>query len=172
MGGIVTVLLGRRPEALIFAGSLFWALALTGLPLAGRPAPLVSTVLAFVGTHALRRWRRTKELAGGGASVPESSAAGQGPRPMDHTPLFLVGWLAWACGLGGTAILLLAWMGRLQMFPALDAALASTQIGAAAGLTLVLGSELARTGRRLVLVPLGMSIASLSVLFWWFVLSA
>jgi hypothetical protein len=166
VGGVVTLVLGRRPESLLFCGSLLWALALTGLPLAGRPAPLVSTALAFAGTRALYSWRKTQVHGRRGQSV------GSGHHTAGRTPSFLVGALAWTCGLGGAAVLFLVWTGRLQMFPALDGALASTQIGAAAGLTAAAGGATATWARRLVLLPLGLSIFSLSVLFWWFVLSA
>lgn len=169
VGGMVIIAIGNRPQALLFAGSLLWALALTGLPLAGRPAPLLSTVLAFAGTRAYRDWRK--------ATATQSKAtvlgpAGQGAVTGAEDASAIISWVAWLCGLGGTAVLALAWLGRIQIFPALDASLATVQLGAAAGLASALEHGIAREGRRLVLLPLGLSIVSLGVLFWWFVLAA
>lgn len=161
---------GDRPHALLFTGSLLWVLALTGLPLAGRPAPLLSTVLAFAGTRAYREWRRAARAAQAARTAhPARRAAGR--TALQGRPSPLIGWLAWLGGLGGSALLLLTWLGRVQIFPALDAALATVQLGAAGGLTSALEQGIAHSSRRLVLLPLGLSLVSLSVLFWWFVLA-
>jgi len=163
VGGLIILSVGERPEGLLFAGSLLWAIALTGLPLAGRPAPLLSSVLAFAGTRAYRGWRKTRQT--------ERTRPPAEPVPVYAGRLPLIAWIAWFGGLGGSAVLLMTWLGRVQMFPALDAALASVQLGAAAGLTVALGYGLSGVARRLVLLPLGLSLASMSVLFWWFVLA-
>lgn len=180
-------------RGLLLTGNTLWLLALTGLPIAGRPAPLLSTMLAFAGTRAYRAWSAQRraapaETAPGeitaGETAPDETATGhQGPPPAAGPPPpaagprpvrrpvgagLLLGLLTWAGGLVGAVALSGTWMGRFQIFPGLDVALTASQIGSAAGLTAVIDSPRSRLA---VLVPLGLSIVSLSMLFWLFFLA-
>jgi hypothetical protein len=80
----------------------------------------------------------------------------------------VLGGLAWVGGIVGAVALSGTWVGRFQIFPGLDVALTGSQVGSAAGLTAAIDSPRSRLA---VLVPLGLSIVSLSMLFWLFFLA-
>lgn len=179
VAGIAAFALQGDRRGLLLTSVTLWLLALTGLPIAGRPAPLLSTILAFAGTRAYRVWsdqRRSAPVAtvheediAHEETVHEQAAQAGSARGGRRVSTGLVlGGLAWAGGIVGAVALSGTWMGRFQIFPGLDVALTGGQIGTAAGLTAAIDSPRSRLA---VLVPLGLSIISLSMLFWLFFLA-
>ncbi len=181
--GLMSFILRGDRRGMLLVGCTLWLLALTGLPIAGRPVPLLSTALAFAGTRALHEWsaqRRAARLETAHDEVDEGKREGedktQGERAVSSlrpsrrevSAGMVLGLLAWTGGLVGAVTLTGTWTGQFQIFPGLDIALAGAQLGTAAGLAAAIDSP---RSRLVALVPLGLSLISLGMLFWLFFLS-
>ncbi|MDP2872256.1 MAG: hypothetical protein Q8P31_06950 [Bacillota bacterium] len=190
--GLMSFILRGDRRGMLLVGCTLWLLALTGLPIAGRPVPLLSTALAFAGTRALHEWsaqRRAARLETAHDEVDEGKREGEDktqgecavrtgrtrrppsslrPSRRGVSAGLVLGLLAWTGGLVGAVTLTGTWTGQFQIFPGLDIALAGAQLGTAAGLAAAIDSP---RSRLVALVPLGLSLISLGMLFWLFFLS-
>jgi hypothetical protein len=163
VGGLAAFVIQDDRRSMLLTAASLWLLAVTGLPIAGRPAPLLSTALAFAGTKAYRGWsaHRREDRADTGLDEPPQ-------QPGRVSAGLLLGGMTWLAGIVAAVSLSGTWAGRFQIFPGLDIALTGAQVGTAAGLTAAIDSPRSRLA---VLIPFGVSIISLSMLFWLFFLA-